>query len=89
MDPFSLSVGIIVVVKDTYKVANFIYTTIKSAHHADDERDEIISGMRFELLFLRSFVSYFERAHRAVTHTRELDKVCVPYQRFKSAGIME
>lgn len=76
MDPLSLSVGIIAIVKDTYKVANFIYATIKSASNVHDERDEIISGMRFELLFLRSFTSYFERAHGAVTHTRDLDEVC-------------
>ena len=76
MEPFSLAVGIVSVVKDTYRVANFVYMTVKSACNADEERDEIVGNMRQELLFLLSFQSYFQRAHGAIVHSRDLDQVC-------------
>ena len=77
MEPFSLAVGIVAVVKDTYKVANFVYLTVKSAYNADEELDEIVGSMRQELLFLLSFQSYFQRAHGAFVHSKDLDEVCV------------
>ena len=76
MEPLSLAVGIVAAVKDTYKVTNFVYLTVKSARNADEERDEIVGNMRQELLFLLSFQSYFQRAHGAVVHSSDLDEVC-------------
>ena len=76
MDPFSLTVGIITLMKDTYHVAKFVYGAVKSARNAANERAEIISGMRLELLFLRSFISYFERAQGVMMYDRQMDDVC-------------
>ena len=78
MDPISLTASILTVVDETCVVANFIYRTVKSAKNADTELDTIVSSMRVELLFLRSFLAYFERARGSITKVVDLDEVCSP-----------
>lgn len=75
MDPISLTASILTIVNETYVVANFIYRTIKSAKNADAEFENIMSSMRVELLFLRSFLVYFERARGSIIQVRDLDEV--------------
>ncbi|KAL8794634.1 MAG: hypothetical protein Q9195_002830 [Heterodermia aff. obscurata] len=75
MDPISLTASILTVVDETYVVARFIYRTIKSSKNADAELDNIMSSMRVELLFLRSFLVYFERARGSITQVQDLDEL--------------
>ena len=75
MDPISLTLSILTIVKETYVVVRFIYGTIKSAKNADAEFENIMSSMRVELLFLRSFLVCFERARGSIIQVRDLDEV--------------
>lgn len=91
MDPLSLTASILTVVDETYAVASFIYRTVKSAKNADAELDNITSSMRIELLFLRSFLVYFERARGSITQVVELDEVriiCHPQKVFFTHRIL-
>ena len=72
-----MTASILAVVDETCVVANFIYRTVKSARNADAESDNIASSMRVELLFLRSFLAYFERARGSITQVVDLDEVCL------------
>ena len=76
MEPVGLAASILTIVDETYVVAKFIYRTVKSAKNADAELDNIMSSMRVELLFLRSFLVYFERARGSITQIADLDEVC-------------
>lgn len=76
-DPFSLTVGIITLFKETYLVANYIYKTVNSAKNSEEERKDIPSKMRWELLVLQSFERYFSRAHGVIVRDIELDEVSV------------
>ena len=75
MEPVGLAASILTVVDETYVVARFIYRTVKSAKNADAELDNLMSSMRVELLFLRSFLAYFERARGSITQVADLDEV--------------
>jgi len=57
--PFSLSVGIITLFKETYLVANYIHKTVNSAKHNEEKQKEIASKIRWELLVFQSFGRYF------------------------------
>jgi hypothetical protein len=74
-DPFSLSVGIITLFKETYLVATFIYQTVNSAKNSVEDRKDVISKMRWELLLLRSFGRYFSRTNGIVVNDAQLDEV--------------
>lgn len=71
----ALAVNIIEVVKQTYLVARFLYDTVNSAKHENEERNQISAEFRTELLFLASFERYFEKAHGAIAYDQALDEV--------------
>ena len=75
MDPFSLSVGIITIFQETYLLVRFVYKTVNSAKEADEQREEISSSMRWELLMLESFGRWFTRASGVMTDDSVLDEV--------------
>lgn len=74
-DPFSLSVGIITLFKETYLIAAFIYKTLRSAKHSEKERGEIASNMRSELLILQSFGRHFTKINGTIVGDIALDEV--------------
>jgi hypothetical protein len=76
-DPFSLTVGIITLFKETYLVANYIYKAVNSAKNSEEERKDVASKMRWELLVLQSFGRYFSRAHGVIVRDVGLDEVSV------------
>ena len=67
--------GVVTLVKETYLIASFIYKTINSSRRSEDERKEVVSQMRWELLVLQSFGRYFTRANGKVVGDVELDEV--------------
>ena len=88
MEPVGLAVSILTVVDEIYVVARFIYRTVKSAKNADAELDNLMSSMRVELLFLRSFLAYFERARGSITQVADLDEVFLSRQSTSSPYLL-
>lgn len=75
MDPLSLSLSIITLFQETYLLVRFVYKTVNSAKEADEQREEIASSMRGELLMLESFGRWFTRAGGVVTDDSMLNEV--------------
>lgn len=75
MDPFSLTVGIVQLSKETYLVANFIYKTLNSAKHSEEERKDALAQIRRELLFFQSFGRYFADPSSLVAGDVDLNEV--------------
>ncbi|KAL8937566.1 MAG: hypothetical protein Q9216_004363 [Gyalolechia sp. 2 TL-2023] len=67
--------NILEAVKATYRVATFVYETIKSAKHEDAEQQQIASDFGRELLFLASFQRYLEKTQGAIAYDRTLDEL--------------
>ena len=76
-DPFSLSVGIITLFKETYLIAAFVCKTLHSVKHSEKERREVASNMRWELLTLRSFGRYFTKINGTIMGDIALDEVSI------------
>lgn len=75
MAEFALAINILEAVKTTYRVATFVYETIKSAKHEDAEQQQIASDFGRELLFLASFRRYLEKTQGAIAYDKTLDEV--------------
>lgn len=80
MDPLSLSLGIITLFQETYLLVNYVYKIVNSAKDSDEEREDIASSMRWELLMLESFGRWFTRANGVVTDDIMLDEVRHAYR---------
>ena len=76
-DPFSLTVGIVTLFIKTYLVAKHIYKTVNLAKNSEEERKDVASKMRWELLVLRSSGRYFSPAHGVIVRDIELDEVSI------------
>ncbi|KAI4172904.1 MAG: hypothetical protein LQ343_003312 [Gyalolechia ehrenbergii] len=75
MAEFALAINILEAVKTTYRVATFVYETIKSAKHEDAEQQQIASDFGRELLFLASFRRYLEKTQGAIAYDKTLDEL--------------
>lgn len=75
MDPFSLTVGIVQLSKETYLVANYIYKTLISARNSEEERRDVVAQIRRELLFFQSFGRYFADPRGIVVDDVDLNEV--------------
>lgn len=58
-------------------MASYIYNTINSAKHSEEERKDVASKMRWEVLVLQSFGRYFSRNNGVVIKDAVLDQVYV------------
>ncbi|KAL9581061.1 MAG: hypothetical protein Q9203_006047 [Teloschistes exilis] len=77
MVELALVLNIIEAVKQTYRVAQFVFETVKSARNEDVERQQIATDFGREVLFLASFERYFEKAHGSIAYDQALDEVGV------------
>lgn len=82
MDPLSISVAIITLFQETYLLVTYVYKAVNSATGSDEEREDVVASMRWELLTLESFGRWFTKANRIVTGNSMLDEVNQVHQRF-------
>ncbi|KAL8767535.1 MAG: hypothetical protein Q9194_005956 [Teloschistes cf. exilis] len=75
MVELALVLNIIEAVKQTYRVAQFVFETVKSARNEDVERQQIATDFGREVLFLASFERYFEKAHGSIAYDQALDEL--------------
>ena len=61
-DPFSITVGIISICKETYTIGKYIYDTVQAAKQSDIERKRAGEDISHELVILATFERWFSKA---------------------------
>lgn len=75
MEPLSGGLAVVGAFKEVYLLAKFVYKTIHSASHYQDEEKSLVREFKIEVLHLRSFWIVFTKADGKLIEDDPLNQV--------------